>query len=285
MPQLERTPTEFHLTEAQIFAAETKRAEGAIFESSAMVSPVCEFDLDRFMELPKMEQTLLLMAARIYAVSTNSKVARSWQLHDVVRRLKLSRQVVQGIYHDPDVEFVAQSTHKDTQGNNYDFDLEMERDKFRYTYLLAGLTGNPSILAESIERLNKIIDSSSTPISKAAGIFDREKLRHQNENSRRSYKSLKKAHAEAIKISQEKENWERLSTISARFAIEAVRFSKYRDASKALANCARAAITDPSTRTILPRQVLQAVSEKSRFNHWQKQAKKKGKDYFELRLS
>lgn len=284
MAQPEHDPQGFPLTDLQVRTAERIRTAGRVSEAASIVSPVCEFDLNRFMELSHEQQTLLLIAVRIYVVSLNSKIARSWQIHDVTRRFKLAKSAIDTIYHDPDVEFAAQITNKDTQNQEYDFDLEMARDEFRYTYLLVGLTGNSAILAESIERLNRIIESSNTPVSEAAGIFDRERLLHQNENSKTSYKSLKNAHIDAVRISQEKENWERISTISARFAIEAMRFGKWQDATKAIAKCTSAAIYDPSTKTIFPRQVLQAISEKSRFRHWQSQAKKQGKDYSFLLL-
>lgn len=88
----------------------------------------------------------LMQAWRIDVVTNTSLAKRTWNGKRAVRHLGEAKKVIKTYYDNSYVLEKAPQFKQDNEGNPYNFDAEILRDKGRYCLVAAALTGNASFI-------------------------------------------------------------------------------------------------------------------------------------------
>jgi len=252
--------------ESDIFSAERQRTSGRTQDAVEIVKPAVEYPYDNFASLALSEKQRLLMASRIFVVGENSLARRSWNPSSVVDHLREARRGIVDVYRNPQVKAEVGNISSDTRGNPYEFITEMSRDEISYTLTLATFTGNTKLLDSLVDKLGEVIVKAEEPTAKTLAIFEQERLFHSHYNEQFSH--FKDAYEEAAEASSEIGRWERVSTISSKFFIDAIKESHLISAMGAFRRIISAGIHDSSTATILYREVSKALTQGARVAYW-----------------
>lgn len=272
-----------NLDEEQVFAAERKRTQGLVKEAANSVRPAIDFPISRFNDLTDEKKKIQMMASRIFVVATTSMANRSLKASSVVNHLSQARRVIVDIYRDVNVQNAAHTIKEDTRGNPYEFNTEMARDEVEYTLILAALTGNTSLLNDAIAKMDGIIRQAQDADAKGVAQFQRERIKHRMGPTKETFAKLKKSAKESIDSAGAIGRWERVSTVASRYSIEALKCGNIIEAAKGIKASVKAAVSDRSTVTILPRQAARELTENVRHWNWQRTTPK-GTEYLDLKL-
>lgn len=273
----------YPLSNEHIFGAETERSKGHIREAIRSVEAGVDFPIAQFPSLSQDEQTKHMMASRIWVVARISEANRSWKGIDVANTLSQTREKIINIYQNPNVQRASTVIQKDTKGNPYEFNTEMARDEVSYTLTLAALTGNIELLSAAVEKMDSIISRAQEPTARTVALFQKDRINHRSNPSKDSFASLKNSYHQAIQASLAIGRFERVSTVAAWYSIEAAKRLNLTDSLKGVATCVKAALTDHSTTTILPRQIIRETTESVKRWNWRRTTPKHI-DYSALKL-
>lgn len=248
--------------------AEAQRKKGRAMEAISTVRSILNISPDDYPNLSRYDLTLMLMATRIYVNSFNSLAKRANNAPEVAAHLNASKTAITQIYQDPHVKETAPTMHYDIDGNPYEFSTAIARDEAGYLAVLANLTGNPAFLTAAAQKLDSAIGKAYESSEKTLAQFERDRLAYAAGSLRLGFFGLKLAYERAIRAAQTNNNWERVATIAARFTVDSLRSGHIEEARKAAGKSIGATFKDPSTRTILLRELLKAKTESSRTRRW-----------------
>lgn len=274
---------DFDLSTLEILEAEKERASGKLWSAIKIISPVIDFDVKNFPNLFEDAQRRFLMASRIYVVATHGLANSSWRARDVARRLTITKGVIENTYHNSAVSEAASRLNTDTLGNPYEFHTEMDQDEITYMQAVMALTGNVNLLSIITARMNQVIGQAKEPTARTLAQFEKAHLLQRTIPSKESFQDLKSVFKEAVRASTISNRWERVATISARYAIGALRSGHLGEVIQGVNLCRKSALKDHSTRTILAREFIKDITASSRHWMWH-QTTPKGEDYSYLQL-
>lgn len=145
-----------------IYEAERLRAQGKYQKAIELVEPA-RFYNSTSIELSQPRDYLisdLMRAWRIDVVANTSAAKRSWNGKKVVSHLREAQEVIKTYYNHPFVQQRASEIKKDNEGNPYDFEVEMLRDRARYCLAAASITGDNSFTESAINFFDQAISAA-----------------------------------------------------------------------------------------------------------------------------
>jgi len=272
---------EFILSEEQIFKAEQKRAAGRYSESAQSTQAVAEFPMEKFQELTVDAKQRLLMAVRINESSKDTMADMSLTAPSVARHLREAKEVIENVYHHPEVQKAVKEIKTDTRENPYEFGVEMLGDEVSYLVALWALTQNSALLDLAGKKLDRAVELASEQTAKTLMEFRKARIANDRARDWESYRKLKASFESAVIASLAINRFERVSTVAARFALDSLKYGHLVEGAKAIVVCGRAALQDRSTITIFPREVFRALTKEIRHFVWRKTS---SNDYSYLQL-
>jgi predicted DNA-binding helix-hairpin-helix protein len=97
----------------------------------------------------------------------------------------------------------------------------MARDKVAYMLIYAALTGNTEVIRQAMELMDKIIKNAKEPTMRSLVMFDKQRIKNQQELTYESFSSLTRAFQEATNTALDARNDGRAAVVSAQYIIDA----------------------------------------------------------------
>lgn len=129
-----------------IHEAETARTAGQYKLASLLVREASRDHPRGVVHLQDSQVSDLMRAWRIDVVANTSAAKRAWNGKTAVSHLREAQDVIRDYYNYPTVLIRASHIKKDNEGRQYDFEVEMLRDRARYCLAAAAITGNTSFI-------------------------------------------------------------------------------------------------------------------------------------------
>jgi hypothetical protein len=151
---------------------------GEFTKASQAMQGIVDYPLDRFPKWNTFKQQQLMQGARAYVTAEIGLAGEQPHGIGVATHLDKAKKVITTIYENPSIKNAADEVKTDMARHPYDFATAMTQDKIAYTLLLAGLTGNPSLLTQAITMMDKVISSAEDSTTQALVTFERDLLLH-----------------------------------------------------------------------------------------------------------
>ncbi|MCS7092432.1 MAG: hypothetical protein NZM26_03715 [Patescibacteria group bacterium] len=260
----------YQLTKEQVFQAERHRVTGNLVKAMRATGVVLGMSPDDFDSLPEEQKKLVLMALGIYILSNISQAKSSLEAPTVAHYLGNAKKGISFCEEDPQIKQMAVEMENDTEGNPYEFKVEMIGWKANYLVTLSALTGDPSLLNTAVEMLDEAVKIANEMTVKTLLEFQRDLLRARLSKDEESFNNLRNSYNQSLRASKDANRWERLATIASRYAIASLASWHVVDFCRAFAECLNSAFKDRSTARILPKSTLKALVESLLHRNWRR---------------
>lgn len=202
-----------------VFNAERNRRDGQYEEASSIIHITLEQftpeELTSFDEIDTQLQTRFLMALRIITDAQLSQVRSLESGEQAAQKLlDIKAKLLKKYYTQFAIYRASQKIDTDTEGNPYDFDVEMTRDAAKYYILAYELTGYAKFYELAVELLDDAKSQAKNDSMKHLAHFEKQLIMNRYGNSD-TFTLLEEAYKNAIQYNPE--NSERNISILCKF--------------------------------------------------------------------
>lgn len=267
---------------SRIFEAESIRLTRPQDAIQLLEPRLSAFDITAFDSLVEntedREKTAYLQAKEIVSLSYISLANKANEPDAVIRALASSRAHM-SVYMREDVSSFITTAKVDVIGNPFDHAAEIQGHQAVQNITLAHLTGNIGFFHRAMELLDTALKESTDRSALTLAAFRKSRLEREFQKQSHTFQEYSQAYEATHDASMSLNQWERVATVNARYAYDALKEVQNAKSVKyiwmgihAIARWAHSGIHDPRCFAILPKVFYKEITDTARHMRWRKGA-------------
>lgn len=197
-----------------IYRAEMKRVMGSAREAIEDARRNATLSSLEIKSLSSEELVDKMRLWRIWAVTLMSLHKKEWNGKIAVEYLFEARDLFRRYYNHPSVKEAAPQMRTDPEGNEYQMTAEMNRDKGKFYFYAAGLTGKTPFLDSAYLFFNKAVLNAEEETSAWAVATMEGEITKRKCGRKIDFKRFNKAYQIAVELSPEAGGTDRMAAVS-----------------------------------------------------------------------